>query len=154
MKSLDRPRCRLWWIVCGALAAGCQMQEATPPAVQKPSVSMDDACAERLHDLSGQLLLHHSLHERFPQSLHQLAETGGGDAAPLTCPISGRPYVYRPGGLRLPRQPGLLIVHDAEACHSGMRWGILADEPQSGKPPTLRVILLSEESFSSALKQP
>jgi len=62
--------------------------------------------------------------------------------------------VYEPDGLRLPGRSGLLVVYDAEASHSGMRWGILVDSPESGKAPTLRVILLSEELFRSAPKQP
>ncbi|HUT59794.1 MAG TPA: hypothetical protein VNA25_18255 [Phycisphaerae bacterium] len=156
MKPRDRTRRRPWRIVLGALAlaAGCNVQESTPaPPVRRPSTKIDP-CADRLHDLCGRLLLHHSLHGQFPQSLNQLEKTGVGDAAPLTCPVSGRPYVYRPSGLRIPNQPGLLIVHDAEASHSGMRWGILMDEPGSGRPPTLRVILLSEQAFSAALSRP
>jgi len=153
MKSSPSRRWRLWWIALGALAAGCQTEEGSVPAVRRPSVKIDP-CAERLHDLCGQLLLQHSLDGKFPQSLDQLPGIGGRDAAQLTCPVSRLPYVYAPDGLRIAGRSGLLLVYDATPCHSGMRWGILVDGLEAGKAATMRVVLLPEESLTPAAKGP
>ncbi len=151
MKNSPSLGWRLWWIALGVLAAGCQMEEGSVPAERRPSVRIDP-CAERLHDLCGQLLLQHSLDGKFPPSLDQLPGIGGPDAAQLTCPVSGLPYVYAPDGLRIAGRSGLLIVYDATPCHSGMRWGVLVDGLGGGKAVTMRVVLLPEDSLRSAAK--
>jgi hypothetical protein len=151
MKRRGRLRRRLWWIAFAALAAGCQMKGGSVPT-RRPSVRMDP-CAERLHDVCGQLLLYHSIHKRLPQSLEELKALGSAEPPQLVCPVSGEPYVYNPNGLRIAGQPGRLVLYDATASHSGMRWGVFVDDPGSGKALTARVILLAEESVSSAGRQ-
>ena len=148
MKSSPSPRLAppVCWLALAALAVGCQ----TPvPEVQRPSVKKDP-CAERLHDICGKLLLHYSIHNKLPQSLQELEAPGSKDPSQWVCPVSGKPYIYNPDGLRVAGRLGRVVLHDAIACHSGMCWAILVDDPGGGKPLTARVILLAEESVSSA----
>ncbi len=152
-RNLFRPG--LWWVVLGALAAGCQPNQDSVTPVRKPSARIDP-CAERLHDLCGQLLLYHSLHGRFPQSLEELPAGEGKQStqpAPPVCPVSRLAYVYAPEGLRLPGRSGLLLVYDAQASHSGMRWGIMTAAADAAKgPAVLKVVLLPEELFTPSGK--
>ena len=129
-----------------ALAAGCR---TAAPAARRPSVEAD-ACAERLHDLSGRLLLHYSLHRRLPETLEALATPGPEQPVPLVCPVSGKPYVYRPEGLQVPGRPGRLVLYDAAACHSGMRWGVFVDDAGDARRLIARVILIPDELVPSA----
>ena len=141
----------LCWIGLAALATGCQTPK--PELIRRPSVSKD-ACAERLHDVCGQLLLYHSIYKRLPQALEELKTPGSATLPLLVCPVSGKPYFYSRDGLQIPGRSGRLVLYDATASHSGMRWGILVDDPGSGRPLTARVILLAEEPVFSAGKQP
>ena len=134
------------WIGLAALTAGCQ---TVAPGARRPSAEADP-CAERLHDICGQLLLYHSFNNRFPKTLGELKPIDPQQSLPLVCPVSGKPYVYNPNGLRIPGRSGRLVLYDATASHSGMRWGILVGDPGGGGRLTARVILLSEELPSSA----
>jgi len=127
------------------LAAGCR---TTAPAVRRPSVEAD-ACAERLHDLSGRLLLHYSLHRRLPETLEALAALDPEQPVPLVCPVSGEPYVYRPEGLQVPGRPGRLVLYDAAPRHSAMRWGVFVDDAGDARRLTARVILIPDELVPS-----
>ena len=127
-------------------AAGCR---TTAPEDRRPSVRMD-ACAERLHDACGQLLLYYSLHQRLPETLDALATLGAPAPLPLVCPVSGKPYVYRPEGLAVPAQPGRLVLYDAEPSHSGMRWGVLLDGLGTSKRVAARVVLLPDDAVFAA----
>jgi len=145
-------------LACGALlaavAAGCQ---TAAPAARRPGVDIDP-CAERLHDTCGRFLLYFSINGRLPDTLDELTRVDsqmlpppstGGRTGPLVCPISGKPYVYKKDGPRVPGRAGLLVLYDAEPVHSGMRWGILADVAAEGRPPTLRVILVPVRVFAA-----
>ncbi len=153
MKNQSKILSLLCCVIFSAFAFGCRMEDDSVPAVQRPSTKADP-CAERLHDLCGQLLLYHGMHKRLPKSLDELAAIEGRDIAPPACPVSGLAYVYKPTGLRVPGSPGLIVAYDATACHSGMRWCIRVDEAGSGKTLTARVVLLSEEALRSAMKKP
>ena len=120
------------------LAAGCQTTE--PDLVRQPSVKKDP-CAERLHDISGHLLLCYSTHRKLPPTPAELASDGGLPLPPLVCPASGKPYVYNPDGVSIPNLPGRLVLYDPEPSHSGMRWGILVGPSADGASITARVIL-------------
>ena len=131
---------------CVGLAAGCR---TTAPAVRRPSVEAD-ACAERLHDLSGRLLLHYSLHRRLPPTLEALETFDPEKPVPFVCPVSGEPYVYRPEGFQVPDRPGRLVLYDAAPCHSGMRWGVFVDDAGDARRLIARVILIPDELVPSA----
>ncbi|MDY7010196.1 MAG: hypothetical protein SVV80_05515 [Planctomycetota bacterium] len=153
MKRNRNILCLAWWIVLGSLLTGCRTPDTSAPPTQSPSAKIDP-CAERLHDVCGQLLLYHSIHKRLPQKLDEMKTMDIGYMPQLICPVSGKPYVYNPEGLRIPGRTGRLVLYDAIACHSGMRWGILVEDPANGKPLTARVILLPEKSVSSVGKSP
>ena len=140
-------------LLLAALATGCQVQSEPVVTERRPSVKMDP-CADQLHVLCGRLLLYHSRHRRLPQSLEELAAAQSDSAVSAVCPVSRLPYVYNSRGVLLPGHSGLLIVHDATACHSGMRWGVLVDGAGSRRPFTARVVLLSERVFQSAMVKP
>jgi len=140
-------RCWACWIIAVLIVTGCQTSQTSVPSVQRPSVKVDDPCAQRLHDVCGQLLLYHSIHKRLPNDLAELKNLNSA-TPPLVCPTSGEFYIYNPRGLRISGQLGRLVLYDAIASHSGMRWGILVGDADSRKPLQTRVILLPEDSAS------
>ena len=126
-----------------AFASGCQPTVTEP--VRRPGVK-SDACAERLHDVCGPLLLYHSTHGRLPGALEELGSVDRVALPPLVCPTSGKAYVYNPGGIAIRDVPGRLVLYDAEASHMGMRWGILVRTPGGGRVD-VRVVLTAEEDL-------
>jgi hypothetical protein len=123
------------------------------PEVARPSLQ-EDPCAERLHDLSGRLLLYYSQHGRLPATLDALPPLDPANPTPPVCPASGRPYVYAPAGVRVPDQPGRLVLYDAQAIHAGMRWGVFVDEAPDGARLTARVLFVPEDAFRAAAGEP
>jgi hypothetical protein len=140
-------------LALGALAAGCQTPDTSLPSVRRPSLQVDP-CAERLHDLCGKLLLYHGIHSKLPGTLEELKALGSATLPPLVCPVSGKPYIYHPDGLAIRGWSGRLVLYDAMPSHSGMRWGVLVEDPGSGKTLTARVLLLPEQSVLSAGEPP
>ena len=134
-----------------AFAAGCQFDEGRVEPDRRPSVK-SDPCAERLHDISGHLLMYHGLRKKLPAKLGDLKESGMGDLPPLKCPVSLRPYIYTPEGMKVGGRDEIMVVHDPAPSHSGMRWAILVAPPESGRTLTTRVILLTETAVKSAKK--
>jgi len=129
------------------IAAGCQ---TAAPAARKTGVETDP-CADRLHEISGALLLYCSIRGKLPD---KLADLKGADIAPLpplVCPLSGTPYVYNREGLQVQGRPGRLVVYDAAPSHDGKRWGILAD---LGAQLSARVIPVPEGPVFSADNKP
>jgi hypothetical protein len=137
--------------------AGCQMpadwiwpppaasQPAAKPKPVKPSVLLDDPCAERLGDICAQLLLYARARHDLPESLADLNQMRGVGPLPVTCPVSGRPYIYNRDGLPMPGTSRRVLVYDALACHTGMRWTITADPAGPGKPLVARVQLVPDD---------
>jgi hypothetical protein len=103
-----------------------------------------DACADRLHDISGQLLLCYSRNGQLPKRLEDLAEMGTGIVPPLACPVSGKPYVYDRQGLAIPKSDKKILVHDPLPCHTGKRWAVVADAVEADKPLVCRVVLMPD----------
>lgn len=136
-----------------ALSAGCAPQEkAGTPSPQPRDTgstlnSALDPCAGNLHDLCGALLFHIDVHGRFPPSLQALESGPGGSELRYTCPVSGRPYVYNPGGIHLVERRAYVIVYDATPAHRGSRWAIVLDEPEEDKAPVMHVVALPESLF-------
>jgi len=132
------------------LAAGCRT--SFPPPVTAGLGT--DPCADRLHDICGRLLLYYAVHTELPGGIADLDKTAPDPAVPLVCPASGKPYVYTLPGLQVPGWSGRLIMYDAEPCHSGKRWGILAEPPRPGESIVLRVVSPPEAVFSALRPQP
>ena len=107
-----------------------------------------DPCAVRLHDISGMLLLYYVTNHRLPERLEELAPFADADVefAP-TCPESGRPYVYVPGGLADSGTGRVLLVYDAVPAHAGVRWVIVASPPEGDQPLATWVMPYTEERF-------
>jgi len=137
--------CALAW---ATIAAGCQ---ASGASAHRPSAKIDP-CAERLHDISGRLLLYYRVNGKLPVALADMRGLDSGALPPLVCPLSDKPYIYRKDGLRVPGRPGLLVLYDAEPVHSGMRWGISVETASEGQPLTGRVVLLPDSPLFSAKK--
>lgn len=131
--------------------AGCRppAPAAAPAPPRRPSVKVDP-CAERLHDICGLLLMYYSLHRSLPPSPADLKALGADEAPPLECPISGKPYRYDPEGMEIEGQDGRLVLYDAQACHSGMRWGIFCKPGAGGTVLSTRVILVPDRGVVRA----
>ena len=119
-----------------ALLAACRAPE---PAVSRPGATLD-ACAERLHEISGQLLLHYSRNRRLPASI-----------APAACPVSGRPYVYRPEGVSVPGELGRVVLHDPTPDHANGWWCIVILKGVRDSPTTMRVVWRPEALLKTVL---
>ena len=128
---------RYWGVLaCAALVVGCaaqgprqQGEPAQPPrqpaAVQTASLDANtDSCAMRLHDIGGALLLYRASFNRMPQKLDELRLLPGFEHLEITCPASGKPYVYKPDGIPMPDKVSFLVLYDSAAVHLGVRWGL------------------------------
>ena len=138
---MGRTRRSIWLtpLLILAAAAGCATQPTAPAS--RPAVPEDDACAERLQDVAGQLLMFYVQHHQLPHDLSQL----GPDATTPVCPVCKKPYLYNPQGLEVPHLSARTIVWDAEPCHAGVRWGIVMEPPSQGQSLNLKVVPLPGE---------
>lgn len=145
-------------LLAAGLMVGCAAQPGhpAPPAPSTSPVSAADAepsatfdaCAGRMHDLAGLLLLQYMRDGELPLRLDQLGPgLAGMPRPPLTCPVSGRPYVYNPVGIYLPERRAHLVLYDAAPSHGGYRWCIIAEEGEADMPPVFKVIALPESFF-------
>jgi hypothetical protein len=139
------------------LAAGCQGPGQTAPpsrtAASQPAdvapITNTDACASRLHDLCGPLLLYYAIHKQVPDRIEELGQVPGfEEVRDFTCPVSGRPYVYNPAGPAGLEAGSRVIIYDALPSHSGMRWGVSVAAPGGGAPLIAKVIALPESRFA------
>ena len=108
-----------------------------------------DPCAQRMHNLSGLLLMYYAVNKHLPDRMAELA-TFADDTLPFNaeCPDSGRPYVYAPQGLQSSTSgERSLVIYDDAPAHGGLRWGVFVAPPRDGQPPATWVILMSEEVF-------
>lgn len=128
--------------------------DVAPPAASRggnsngPAVPARDACAMRLHDISGLLLHYFVVNSRLPDRLEDLAPLAdAGMKFEPTCPVSDRPFVYAPGGLPGTGTDRLLLVYEAVSAHDGKRWAILASPAQGSQPLATWVVLLNEQRF-------
>ncbi len=136
-------------------AAGCAVDRARPEPADglRPSVQADP-CAERLHDLAGRLLLYLAGHHRLPPSLEDLPPLEPGRAVAPVCPVSGKPYLYRPAGATVRGMPGLMVLVDPEPSHAGMRWALFLNRVTGAGRATAKVILIPDAAAVAALREP
>lgn len=132
--------------LAAALAAGC---ETSAGAVRTRPPTVNDPCAERLHDLCGRILLLYSASGDLPETLEALARVGAGPLPPLVCPSSGQPYIYNREGVRIKGRAGRLVLYDPAPSHTGMRWAVFVETGEGSRPLTTRVVLLPEKSLTA-----
>ena len=136
------------------LLAGCTPKLAptgtTHPADQPAGpLSMTDPCPTRLHDLCGPLLLYYATHKQLPRTLDELRTVPGFEHVVQTsCPVSGKPYLYSPDGVREIAN-AVVIVADPVASHSGKRWTICVPDTTSDALVT-KIVAIPEPQFSPA----
>jgi hypothetical protein len=132
-----------------------------------PPSSLNDPCVERLDELSRHLLLYYTAYDDLPATLNELVAASDLPPAILSCPVSGKPYVYDPAGIYIPnqqvtffpdrtdvpRRPEWLIVYDSEPVHEGYHWGIVARAPASGWTLSTDVIAVEPRVLRRALIQ-
>jgi len=131
-------------LVAALLALGCRTswQKAQVP------YGAADPCANRLHDLAGSLLRHLALHGDLPDDLRDINEQPDtGASYPLVCPVSGEPYAYKKGGVKIAGHAGRLVLYDSTPAHAGMRWGIAIKAPDQAGPMTAHVLLFNEKQM-------
>lgn len=158
-----------WLIVAAVIWAwgcasppGAKLETVSPPRAAGPVAPLSpdaDACARRMHDLCGALLIYHLRHGRLPDTLAALPPPPGtapadhAAALHLTCPESGQPYVYLPQGMHLPERQQWIIVHDPLPSHPGYRWAIRLDAASSARGRAesgalvLKVVAVPESAF-------
>jgi len=130
------------WALVAAAGLGCVSEPAVPPARPLPR----DACEERLGQLAERLLRFYVAHRRLPASREELlSEDEGGQPSTLICPVSGKPYIFEPQGLRSPGLDGNVLIYDSEGAHAGFRWGVLVQAPAGTQPLTAKVIALVDK---------
>lgn len=107
-----------------------------------------DDCANRLHDIEGQLIGYYATYRHLPATLEELRPfVDVGEQADYTCPVSHLSYVYVPQGLVFGSDTRRLIVYDATPVHNGSRWGILFSPAHGRQPVTTQVISIPESSM-------
>lgn len=147
-----KPMAILWACVAMTLlVGGCKFQ-AAPAPIKSSGVSIDpielDPCAERLHDICGQLLLYYAVNKDLPRTLGDLRRSHFSETIlNLACPVSHEPYIYNREGLPVPDREGKIIVFDTKPCHAGMRWGILLEPAKPGQPLVLRILRAPEAAI-------
>jgi hypothetical protein len=142
--------------VMAGMLAGCTAPASEPvgetpaPPASAPEVVelAHDACANRLHDICGGLLLYFMRYGDLPATLDVVDVPGVEADMAFACPVSGRSYVYEPQGIQMPERRQRIIMYDAAPSHAGMRWAIRIDEPVADQPLVARVIALPEAFFA------
>ncbi|HEY7090208.1 MAG TPA: hypothetical protein VH518_19075 [Tepidisphaeraceae bacterium] len=120
---------------------GAPVQPGTP-------IVASDACGERLHDISGALLLYYAMKHRLPDKLEELHEMPGFEyVKDFTCPDSHKPYIYNPVGILDVEKHTRVIIYDPAPTHHGLRRAISVVEPQGNEALITEVLLLPENWF-------
>ena len=152
------------------------------PQENDSALDPGDPCVNNLEILTGALLSYAAQKHRLPESLSELPTTFAGDTLSLSCPASGKPYAYYPGGLRAPPElapkltnsdgspveGNILILTDATPDHTvtrrltngkkdwtekqKVRYGIVMEPPARGKAVKMYVIPVEQALLNLYLK--
>ena len=141
-----------------ALLAACQATHprAAPAPVDEDAAALSleqatDPCAMRMQDIIGQLLAYYAIHADLPANLAALRPLADpGMDTTYTCPVSGEPYVYIPGGAAANGLRDRLILYDAVPVHHGLRWAVTMKPPIAGQVQMF-VIPLSDRLLKAYL---
>jgi hypothetical protein len=171
MKGILQQLMRRWWLAITvlAVAAGCQPSNSGPTATARthdvnqglaqpvdtggPPPDADtaldaDPCTVRLSNITFALTQYLAVNKQLPTRLDELATyTDANQPLVLTCPLSGLPYVYVPGGLLAPGKTKKIIIYDASAAHRGSRWCIFMAPSRPGGAQSFEVLRVPEAVF-------
>ncbi|HEX4794410.1 MAG TPA: hypothetical protein VH370_11490 [Humisphaera sp.] len=155
-----------------------ESQVVQPKAVGKPIGFEDiskgnDACAARMQDMCGSLILYYATKKHLPERLDELSSFNiGGSPLQFVCPTSNQPYSYDPNGPMLGNSVwlvndvgqtvnlgesvsvGQMVVYDTTPAHNGQRWVIVFGRDRSGTTPVAQPYLIPEKTFQEAIKAP
>src|SRR5688572_19336849 len=167
------PISRRYLLRSGALLAaavvGCQSNPRQPDAQSKSArnannataqtpvapISNTDACATRLHEVCGPLLLYYATRHQLPERPEELAQMPGFESVgELLCPVSRRPYLYNPIGVMTKGEPARIIMYDPAPSHSRMRRAIAVIEPQRQIDPLTTQLTALPQSPSTLPPSP
>jgi hypothetical protein len=130
------------------VAASQPSAGSAPRAGTSSKLTLHDPCSSRLHDICGPLLLYYATNLRLPENLDELKRMPGFESInDYTCPVSKKPYVYNPKGVRGPNVSQIAVIYDAEPTHNGYRWVIAIEEPQGNAPLQAKVVAWAESRF-------
>lgn len=102
-----------------------------------PRDTMDpfDPCALQMQDLVGPLLEYFGRYKHGPANIAELNQFAiPGVAVGTICPVSKKPYLCAPNGLRAPGENVRIYIYDAAPVHEGQRWCVMDNGATSGAP--------------------
>lgn len=133
-------------LIAGCATDGKPSSKHVDP-ISAPIIN-NDACASRLHDISGLFLMYLLENQDLPATIKQLEpysrRMGVGE---FVCPVSDEAYIYTPDGIFLAEQNARVILYDPRPTHSQMRWAIAIGAPTPDQPPRTKVVALPESFF-------
>src|SRR5438067_5520126 len=126
-------RAALLFSVVAVLIGGCRNSPSASNTRATPVEDQDQrlaggthACADRLHEIAGAMLLYYSVNHRMAATLEELGKSPGGENIGVaSCPVSGKKYAYEPEGVIGPDGISRVVVYDVDAVHGGLRVGIV-----------------------------
>lgn len=143
-------------------AAARPLQQARPPSGRAPTTSaapiVAATCQGALDEICTALLIHYKVYNRMPDQLEDLRKFKEfGNIGDLRCPVSKRPYVYYPQGLRVADEELLrerkepvriatyVIVADPTPAHGGVRYAIFIQRPEGAEDIQARIGILPND---------
>lgn len=127
----------------------------------------DDACRVRIDAIREPLIVFVLMNKRMPATLEELKAADPKSPLDLTCPASGKPYVYVPAGLRDATATGKaagrrLVLYDPTPAHrdprnpdKGLhRRGIVMNDPAGNKALVVDAVELTEKEFQAYAANP
>jgi len=120
-----------------------------PPSMSIDRALKSDPCSVRMHEISGAMLTYLAMNGRMPGKLEELRAVTGLGEGPLefSCPVTGEPYVYVPGGLRGGEDGRVIVLHDRTPDAAGMRWVIQMQPARGRQAPATWVTRLPDGVF-------
>ncbi len=152
--------CAVICVTAAVAAQGCTSSPPPPqvragaadkqvPAAGVAPITNTDACATRMHDISGALLLFYQKFQRLPERLDDLRQISEFSKLPeFSCPVSKRPYLYAASGISSPEPNARIVLYDPTPAHGYHRWAVSIIEPESPRAPLVtKVIALPASGF-------
>jgi hypothetical protein len=120
---------------------------AVAPVAAKTSVT--DPTADRLHEISGDLLIYYARKHTLPPTLEAIGALAP-DLPPLKDAGTGQPLIYFPDAPPIPGRPGNLLVQSPARNSQNGHWAILIKEAADKRTLSAQVVSLSPEENAVA----